>query len=79
VNQPTEKQLRLAAAEPDVDIAVKSIQDAAGITSGDIASQFFDPISWAQLGYAARYWLLGEWLKAEATYDHPSAQKGMAA
>jgi hypothetical protein len=72
VNQPTEKQLRLAAAEHDVDIAVKSIQDVAGITTGDVAGQFFDPVSWTQLGYAARFWLLTEWLKAEATYEYYS-------
>jgi hypothetical protein len=79
VNQPSEKALRLAAAENDVDKAVKSIQDIADITTGDIAGQFFDPVSWAQLGYAARYWLLSEWLKAEAAYNFASALEGKAA
>jgi hypothetical protein len=64
----TDADIEKAAAMDDVDRAAKSLQDIAGITTGDVASHYLDEKVW-RTDKQGRLDLLRAWLKGEAAYE----------
>lgn len=67
--------LAAAIAAPTIDEAIKPIQDALGITSGDVAGEYFSPYAdaavWGKLPTHDRVLLIAGWLKDEVWSASP--------
>lgn len=58
-----------AAHTDDVDVAVKSLQDIAGITTGDIAGIVFSDFDWNSASASERVDQLYRWIAVERRYE----------
>lgn len=64
-----DNDIEAAALIDDIDVAVKSLQDIEGITTGDIAGICFSGFDWASQSTDARVRQIHAWLKSEAAYE----------
>lgn len=64
----TPNLLEASSRMNDIDDAVKAIQDACGITSGDVAGIFFSDHEWESLSHAERVKLLRTYLEFEISF-----------
>lgn len=74
----TSTLIRRAIAAPTLDAAVRMIQDAIGITTGDVAAQVFSGLpfgddTWPDLTPVARAQWLSEYLRVEALHAGDAA------
>lgn len=63
--------LTAAANTAKLDLAVRGIQGALGITTGDVAANCFSsitPAMWAQMPREQRKRWIGQWLRMEALH-----------
>ncbi len=69
--------LRRAVAVDDLDVAIKPIQDALGITDGDVAGNYFSGGTWEGSTRAGRAMLLAGWITLEIgmVLDAETAEK----
>lgn len=69
VTKITFADIEKAANIDDVDVALKGLQDIAGITDGGIAGIVFSDIDWKKESIEERHKILIHYLRVERRYE----------